>query len=123
VLRTLDRLEVRVDLAFVQEVLRVAADRVDRSKPLVAEVHHRDQSPVHGETLRLTRLGDVGDRADPDPRHHADSFSVLLSSSSWIALSAPSRTSSIFTRSSTSWKNPATIRRSASARGIPRLVR
>src|SRR6186997_1679416 len=117
-LRAFDRLEVDVDLAFVQVVLRVAADRVDRAESLVAEVHHRDQALADGEPSRFT-VSHLGGRAHADGRHQR----TPRSSSASIAASAPSRTSVICTRSSTSWKNPLTMRRSASSCGIPRDCR
>lgn len=110
----LDEGEVDVDLALVQVVLRVAADRVERAEPLVAQVHDRDLTSVEGVAPRLAgrhvfRLADAhGHQRMPS------------ASSAAIAASAPTRTSSICTRSSTSWKNPVTISRSASSWGIPR---
>src|SRR2546422_3145280 len=53
VLGTLDRLQVQVDFALVQEVVRVRADGVDRTEALVAEVHHSDRAVVDLEATDL----------------------------------------------------------------------
>src|SRR5437867_2715516 len=49
VLGALDRPEVHVHLALVQEVVRVRADRVDHPEPLLAQVHHGERAVVHLE--------------------------------------------------------------------------
>src|SRR5690242_4614537 len=117
VLRALDRALVRVDLSLVEEEVLVRADRVDGAEAVLAEVDHGDRSALDGEPAGLAGR-DVLRRT-----HLLVAHQIALRSSSWIASSAPVRTSSRATRSSTSWKNPVTTRRSASSRGIPRLCR
>ena len=118
VLRTLDGKEIRIDLAFVQEVLRVRTDRVHRVEALLATVGDRDQPAVKLEPPSLP-IGNLGRGTHPDQRLHAAS----PSSSASIAALALCLTWSRVTRSSTSLKKPNTISFSASARGIPRLIR
>src|SRR4029079_11466988 len=106
VLRALDRLVVQVDLALVQEVVRVRADGVHDPEPLFAQVRDGERPAPDPEAAGL---------ALPHPRerahlHERDPRAAPASSFA-MAASAPSRTSSICTRSSTSWKNPETIRR------------
>src|SRR5919204_1202584 len=68
VLRALDRPEVDVHLAFVEEVVRVRADRVDRAEAFLAEVHHGDRPVVHLEAPGLA-LGNVVGGAQADEAH------------------------------------------------------
>src|SRR6476659_2025514 len=117
VFRTLDRALVRIHLPLVEEEVLVGAHRVERPEPVVAEVDHGNLSAVDREAAGLAGRH-VHDGAHALVRHQ-----IAFRSSSWIASSAPWRTSSRVTRSRTSWKNPVTTRRSASSRGMPRLCR
>ena len=118
VLRALDRLEVDVDLALVQ-VVRARASRSRR----------RARNPSSPRFTTATQAPSTAKRRASPARHvgrrrtrgRAPSAHALGPARRAIAASAPSRTSSICTRSSTSWKNPVTISRSASSRGMPRL--
>src|SRR5215211_1323209 len=117
VLGALDRLVLDVDLALVQEVVRVRADRVRHAEPLFAEVRDREGPVVELEPPHLA-FGDVVHAADAYEAHRSP---LLISRS--IASSRPSRISAMSTRSSTSAKKPNTIRRSASFSGMPLLIR
>src|SRR4029077_19900201 len=105
-------------LALVQEVVGVRADGIHDAEPLVAQVRHGDRAMVDHESSDLA-LRNIGDSADLHERHPR----APPANSSAIAVSAPNRTSSVVTRSKTSWKNPVTMRGSGSARGRPRLCR
>src|SRR5919197_2714180 len=97
----------------------VGADRVDGPEALLPQVGHGDDPPVHLEPASLP-LWDVSGGRYLHQRHDAhDSFA----SSSSMARCSPVRTSSSSTRSRTSWKNPNTMRRSASCREMPRVWR
>src|SRR4030095_5921574 len=119
VLRALDRLVLDVDLALIQEVVRVRADRVHHVEALLAEVRDREGPVVELEPPHLP-LGHVADTADPHERHRSPNPRAISCS---IASSRPSRISAMSTRSSTSAKKPNTISRSASFSGMPRLIR
>src|SRR5215211_6226330 len=114
VLGALDRLVLDVDLALVQEVVRVRADRVRHAEPLVAEVRDREGPVVELEPPHLA-FGDVVHAADAYEAHRSPLFLSgaalacgsapppnprLISRS--LASSRPSRISAMSTRSSTS---------------------
>src|SRR5207237_9992879 len=116
VVRALDRGLTDVDVASIQVGMSVRAHRTDGPEALLTEVGHGDLSPVDGEPPRLAGR-DVAGAADTDERHHDSG-----SSSASIERSTLVRTSPRSIRSKTSLKNPNTISRSASSRGIPRLI-
>src|SRR4249920_3277426 len=68
VLRALDGLVLDVDLAFVQEVVGVRADRVHGAEALLPEVRHRDRAMVDHEASYLP-LRHIRYRADFHERH------------------------------------------------------
>src|SRR5918999_1415254 len=117
--RALDRFEVHVHLSLVEVGVGVGADVAHGPELTLPQVGHGDVPAVHVELTGLP-FGDVGGSPYGDQRH--DQPTPPRSSSS-MAASSPVRTSAGVTRSSTSWKKPVTMRRSAWARGMPRVWR